>query len=132
MHMKQTKLAASQVAQINVRIERALKEEGDAALAEAGISPSQVVRDLWGRLAQRGEAISDVMAVLGSGERTSEERAATEARLAILDRITRRRDELASRLGLSMADMPVYPDGYEWQERVYQERDRKWDRRGLS
>lgn len=130
--MKQTKLAPSQVAQINVRIERSLKEEGDAALAEVGLSPTQVVRDLWGRLAQRGTALSEVMSVLGSDEYTSDERAAIRARLEILDRITRRRDELASRLGLSVADMPIYPDGYEWQERVQQERVRKWDRRGLS
>ena len=130
--MKQAKLAPSQVAQINVRIERSLKEEGDAALAEAGLSPSQIVRDLWGRLAQRGTALSEVISVLGSDEYTSDERAAIKARLEILDRIAHRRDELASRLGLSAADMPIYPDGYEWQERVQQERVRKWDRRGLS
>lgn len=130
--MKQSKLASAQMAQINVRIDRGLKEEGDAALAEAGVSPTQVVRDLWGRLAQRGTALDEVMALLGSTEYTSDERAAIEARLAILDRITRSRDELASHLGLSAADMPIYPDGYEWQERVHQERERKWDRRGLS
>lgn len=34
-------------AQVNARIERDLKERGDAALAAAGITPTQAVRSLW-------------------------------------------------------------------------------------
>lgn len=130
--MKQAKLSAPQVAQINVRIERSLKEEGDAALAEAGLSPTQVVRDLWSKLAQRGTAIDQVVEALGTGGYTSDERAAIQAKLAVLDRVARRRDELAARLSLSAADAPIYADGYDWRDRVQQERERKWDRRGIS
>ena len=130
--MKQAKLSTPQTAQINVRIERSLKEEGDAALAEAGLSPTQVVRDLWSKLAQRGTAIDQVVEALGTGGYTSDERAAIQAKLAVLDRVARRRDELAARLSLSATDAPIYADGYDWRDRVQQERERKWDRRGIS
>ena len=93
--MKQAKLATPPVAQINVRIERSLKDEGDAVLAEAGISPSQIVRDLWGKIAQRGDALDEVMKTLGSEGRSPQEQEAIDAKLAVLDRMTRRRDELA-------------------------------------
>lgn len=130
--MKQAKLSTPQIAQINVRIERSLKEEGDAALAEAGLSPTQVVRDLWSKLAQRGTAIDQVVEALGTGGYTSDERAAIQAKLAVLDRVARRRDELAAHLSLSAADAPIYADGYDWRDRVQQERERKWDRRSIS
>ena len=130
--MKQAKRATPPVAQINVRIERSLKDEGDAVLAEAGISPSQIVRDLWGKIAQRGDALDEVMKTLGSEGRSPQEQEAIDAKLAVLDRMTRRRDELARNLGLSAASMPVYPDGYDWRERVQNERDRKRGRRGIQ
>lgn len=130
--MKQAKLSTPQIAQINVRIERSLKEGGDAALAEAGLSPTQVVRDLWSKLAQRGTAIDQVVEALGTGGYTTDERAAIQAKLAVLDRVARRRDELAAHLSLSAADAPIYADGYDWRDRVQQERERKWDRRSIS
>lgn len=37
----------SEMAQMNTRIDRRLKERGDAALARAGFTPSQAVRALW-------------------------------------------------------------------------------------
>ena len=33
--------------QINVRIDRALKSSGDAALSDAGITPSEAIRAVW-------------------------------------------------------------------------------------
>ena len=129
--MKQQEQATPTMAQINVRIDRTLKEAGDAALAEAGISPSQVVRGLWGKLAERGTSLDEVMGALGAQGTSPEERAAFEAKLAIVDRAARRRDELASRLGLSAPDMPVYQDGYDWHDRVQRERTRRRDRRGV-
>lgn len=38
---------ASNAVQMNTRIDRLLKERGDAALKQAGYSPSQAVRKLW-------------------------------------------------------------------------------------
>lgn len=48
-------MGSSATAQINVRLDRALKEAGDAELARLGISPSQAVRALWEKLSQGGE-----------------------------------------------------------------------------
>ena len=50
-------MAAVQSVQMNVRMERSLKEEGDAALAEVGLTPSAAVRALWQKLARRGEEL---------------------------------------------------------------------------
>ena len=56
----------AQTAQINVRIERSLKEAGDAALGELGISPSEAVRALWASLSRRGAARDQMLAMLAS------------------------------------------------------------------
>ena len=129
--MKQTQEAGLRVAQINVRIDRSLKDEGDAVLAEAGISPTRIVRDLWAKLAQRGTALDAVVAALGAGGFTPDERAAIDAKLAVIDRVSRRRDQLAGQLGLSPATEPLYQDGFDWRDRARAERDRKRGRRGL-
>lgn len=129
--MKHTEVASPRVAQINVRIDRSLKDEGDAVLAEAGISPTRIVRDLWAKLAQRGTALDEVVAALGASEFTPDERAAIDAKLAVIDRVSQRRDRLAAQLGLSSAAEPLYQDGFEWRDRVRAERDRKRGRRGL-
>ena len=50
-------MTAVQSVQMNVRMERSLKEEGDAALAEVGLTPSAAVRALWQKLARRGEEL---------------------------------------------------------------------------
>lgn len=129
--MKTANEASTQIAQINVRIDRSLKDEGDAVLAEAGMSPTSIVRSLWTKLAQRGTALDEVVAALDAGGRTSEEQAAIDAKMAVVDRVARRRDELAQSLGLSSVDMPVYVDGYDWRDRVQVERDRKRNRRSV-
>lgn len=40
--------------QMNVRIDRQLKEAGDAVLAHLGMTPSQAVRELWQYLTENG------------------------------------------------------------------------------
>ncbi len=55
---------SSAMAQINVRIDRDLKQRGDMALAEAGISPSEAIRALWNKVAQRGSAVAEVKQLL--------------------------------------------------------------------
>lgn len=126
-----TKRPATPVAQINVRIDRDLKEGGDATLVEAGLSPSQVVRDLWSKLAQGGEAAEAVVALLGSDEVSDDEQAAIDARLEVVERTSRRREALAQMLGLSSADAPLYPGGYDWHDRAWSEHSRKQDRRSV-
>ena len=72
--------------QMNVRIDRALKERGDAALLAAGFSPTEAIRALWhlacgsehdlgelakllsrGRALERGEAVQTDVGPLEAG-----------------------------------------------------------------
>lgn len=50
--------------QINIRMDRSLKEAGDAALAQIGLNPSQAVRALWEKASQRGKDLEEVSALL--------------------------------------------------------------------
>ena len=52
------------IAQVNVRMDRELKEKGDATLRLAGTSPAKVIRQLWERLATGGDAYEQIMGVL--------------------------------------------------------------------
>lgn len=68
--------------QMNVRIDRQLKEAGDAVLAHIGMTPSQAVRGLWQYLTENGhmpvakknndEVLSDDMLTKASSSRVSE------------------------------------------------------------
>ena len=54
--------------QMNTRIDGAVKERGDRALAAAGLNPSQVVRAVWAFAARnegRPQAMRDLMGELG-------------------------------------------------------------------
>lgn len=55
---------AELAAQMNVRMSRSVKEAGDAALASAGFSPSEVVRTIWEKAARRGKDLEDVVRLL--------------------------------------------------------------------
>ena len=52
------------IAQVNVRMNRELKERGDATLSLAGSSPVKIIRQLWECLALGGDAYERVMEVL--------------------------------------------------------------------
>ena len=47
--------------QLNVRMSRELRDAGNAALEGRGISPSAFVREVWRRLAQRGEQLESML-----------------------------------------------------------------------
>ncbi len=47
--------------QLNVRMDRALRDAGNEALRSEGVSPSELVRSIWSLVAQRGEALKSVM-----------------------------------------------------------------------
>lgn len=55
---------ATETVQFNTRMERSLKQDGDAALKIAGYTPSEAVRALWRKAAKRAEnprAIVDLL-----------------------------------------------------------------------
>ncbi|MBO7675438.1 MAG: hypothetical protein J6S63_10590 [Atopobiaceae bacterium] len=55
---------SASIAQLNVRMDRELKERGDATLRLAGSSPVKIIRQLWERLALGGDAYKRIMEVL--------------------------------------------------------------------
>ena len=63
----------SATAQINVRLPLELKESGDKGLRDLGLSPSDVVRALWRRLAERGESLEKIETLLFEDERTKDD-----------------------------------------------------------
>lgn len=50
--------------QLNIRMDRSLKEAGDAALAQIGLNPSQAVRALWEKASRRGKDLEEVSVLL--------------------------------------------------------------------
>ena len=63
----------SAIAQINVRLPLELKESGDRGLRDLGLSPTDVVRALWRRLAERGESLEKIESLLFEDERTKDD-----------------------------------------------------------
>lgn len=79
-------MGASATAQINVRIDRELKEAGDRELERLGITPSQAVRALWEKFSEGGRGSEDARrALIGMG-RAAGAGTAQKAKLAALDR----------------------------------------------
>lgn len=122
---------APPMAQINVRISRDLKEKGDAVLARLGISPSQIVRDLWAKLAEHRDHPQQVLEALQLDVRTAEEQAEIDRKLAIIDRATTRFEEFGKRYGLSPENMPQYDEDFDWHEAMWEERDERALERGI-
>lgn len=120
--------AAPPMAQINVRIDRELKEAGDAVLARLGVSPSQIVRDLWAKLAECRDNPQQVLEALQLNVRTAEEQAEIDRKLAIIDRATTRLEEFAKRYGLSLANCePLTEEELEearWEEYLERGKER--------
>ena len=96
------------MAQINVRIERPSKEAGDEALARAGLTPSQVVRELWQNLADQ-ESPEDAVAQTEQRVRdatTAVEPSPIEERLFALDRMYSRFACFGETWGLDVSSLP--------------------------
>jgi antitoxin component of RelBE/YafQ-DinJ toxin-antitoxin module len=100
-----------QTAQINVRIDRAIKQAGDAALARRGQSPSEAVRELWRRLASEDARIKSD----GPSQITLEESASPAAIFnkaegadaeAALQRMFSRFEEFGRAWNLNLDDLP--------------------------
>ena len=92
-------------AQINVRLDRELKEAGDRGLELIGITPSQAVRALWEKAAAGGkdaEAVRD--ALFGQEKEAEPEMSATQKRkLEVIEEIKQSWQNLADTLGLDMS-----------------------------
>lgn len=103
---------ASQQAQMNMRIDAALKAGGDAALAQAGYTPSAAVRALWEFAAAHAAAPQEISALLESAGASAKDTASNRAahRLALVDEGPRAIASFKRRFNVSA---PVALDKYE-------------------
>lgn len=93
--------------QMNTRIDDSLKLAGDAAFAEAGYTPSQVVRALWGFASRNKDNAQAVMELLG----TLEEQNGAEAKERARERARRMKALEASE---SIVDRLMDQQGFSW------------------
>lgn len=63
----------STMEQLNVRMDSDLKEKGTAALASIGLTPTEAVRKLWKKAAERGESLEKIEGLLSEGTETEPE-----------------------------------------------------------
>ncbi len=60
-------MSQAMTAQMNFRIDASLKERGDAAFAQMGYTPSEVVRAIWSLVASGGRGMDVLKGVLAKG-----------------------------------------------------------------
>lgn len=60
--------ATVESAQLNVRMSRDVRDAGNRALRSRGYTPAAFVRLVWGRLAQQGEALDELVRVAENRE----------------------------------------------------------------
>lgn len=93
-------MATASIAQLNVRMERELKNQGDATLSLAGSSPVRIIRQLWEFLASGGDAYERVMAVISPAKTDVSEGQRAQSRVA---RSAGMFQEMGASLGLDIA-----------------------------
>lgn len=106
--------------QVNVRMNAEVKEAGDAALAEVGLSPSEAVRALWEAVGARGEVRERVLAALGM---THADAAREERRARRMDLVNRMAARYASLGGASGTDPAALPalDEEAWDDLAWED-----------
>lgn len=94
------------LSQINARIDAGQKSAGDAALASAGISPSEAVRALWGLAARYSKEPGRLAALLFPDEearRAQELEEERRRRVALVHQCGSLVDDELARRGISLA-----------------------------
>ena len=112
---------ATQMAQLNVRMTPELKAAGDSVLDLYGVSPSELVRAVWEKIAAGDEAFRQIVDTL-TFEPTagSVKRSKRYAAMKMIERIERRQAEFEREFGLDPATyVPLTDD--ELNELVYQD-----------
>ena len=113
-------------AQVNVRMDSELKHAGDAALAEAGWSPTQAVRALWTYAAQHKGEPDAVASVFSSDRAPSSKTDEKDGRVAHRRDLAARGPKLMEEAYRSLG-MPWPPEPAGWtdeglKEEAYAER----------
>lgn len=101
-----------QMAQINVRIAKTLKDQGDAALEELDISPSDAIRALWSAMAKRGTTRAQAVAVLSDADADTSRESRRARHIAAVERMAARYADLGA--NRKAGDLPeLDEDGWD-------------------
>lgn len=118
------------MAQLNVRIDPAIKSAGDEVLERANVTPTQLVRAIWAKLSQGSEALDQVIEVL-LRHPSSAGATCTPAPMAgdlLAEGIVRRQEELEQSLSLDASNYRALSDDEMrdllLDERIERERER--------
>ncbi len=93
-------MADTTISQLNIRMPADLKERGNATLALVGSSPARIIRKLWEKISEGGEAYEAVTRVLDGGAGAT---ASSLGQEESLERALCLFEDLGATLGLDLA-----------------------------
>ena len=120
---------ATKMAQLNVRMDPELKAAGDSVLDLYGVSPSELVRSVWEKVAKGKEGFKQIVDTLtaeptaGSVKRSKKYNA-----MRMIERIERRQAEFEKEFGLDPSTYVELTEE-ELQELLYEDYLEKWRER---
>lgn len=117
--------ASATLSQINARIDAGQKSAGDAALASAGISPSEAIRALWGLAARYSGEPARISALLFPEKEEQAQKELAEARrrkVALVQRCGTLVDDELARRGIGIAYVPDARSYEQLKEDAYADR----------
>ncbi len=89
------------MAQVNIRMNAALKARGDEVLTRADVSPSQLIRAVWAKVAQGRESLDQLVRVLAADAKAIDAVGGTPPGDAVVERIRRRQEGFELKFGLN-------------------------------
>lgn len=115
------------VAMVNVRMERDLRDAGNREIKSLGLTPSEIVRQLWKVIAGGGQDQAAVLDALYKSDVSVERREAVERKLAALRKADESWDRLVGLTGLDPSTYVPLPDDKEaLAEARYEYLQEKW------
>ncbi len=89
------------MAQVNIRMNADLKARGDEVLTRADVSPSQLIRAVWAKVAQGRESLDQLVRVLAADVKAIDAVDGTPPGDAMVERICRRQEAFELKFGLN-------------------------------
>lgn len=94
---------AAPLTQLNVRLPKDLKADGDRTLSLVGSSPTRIIRELWTKLAQGAESYESLYAAIADDSGVTESDDVTR-KLRALEQACSLVPDFGRRMGLDLAD----------------------------
>ena len=124
---------ATKMAQLNVRMDPELKAAGDSVLDLYGVSPSELVRAIWDKVAHGKEALQQLIEVLVKDPAVGSPRTSktTSNGMTLPEWAAWRQEEFAKEMGLDPSTHVPLTDE-ELEELLYEDYLEKWRERELQ